>query len=203
MSSNINPAAINGAYPIAGQDNDTQGFRDNFTNIRNNLASAKLEIEELQSKAVLKSALVSSGTADNNFGGSILRNAKAVSFTKPAYQIITMNGLVPLTTIIVSYTDGDFQILETTAAVTLEFAPAWPTGTATYASFRVLVNVTDLAHTITLDPIVTVGYTNVPGINPSKVITPPATGHYLFEFSTYDGGQHVIVSTLNWPQALV
>jgi hypothetical protein len=158
MSSNINPAAINGAYPIAGQDNDSQGFRDNFTNIRNNLASAKLEIEELQSKAVLKSALVSSGVADNNFGGSILRNAKAVSFTKPAYQILTTTGIVS-----VAYANGDFQYFDTTGAVSLIFDASWPTGTATYASFRVLVNVTDLAHTITLDPKVTIGAANVPG----------------------------------------
>jgi hypothetical protein len=34
--SNINPNNINGSYPIAGQDNDSQGFRDNFTNILNN-----------------------------------------------------------------------------------------------------------------------------------------------------------------------
>jgi hypothetical protein len=198
MSSNINPAAINGAYPIAGQDNDSQGFRDNFTNIRNNLASAKLEIEELQSKAVLKSALVSSGVADNNFGGSILRNAKAVSFTKPAYQILTTTGIVS-----VAYANGDFQYFDTTGAVSLIFDASWPTGTATYASFRVLVNVTDLAHTITLDPKVTIGAANVPGAAPGSIITAPTTGHYLFEFSTYDGGLNVIVSTLNWPQALV
>jgi hypothetical protein len=196
MSSNINPAAINGAYPIAGQDNDSQGFRDNFTNIRNNLASAKLEIEELQTKAVLKSALVSSGVADNNFGGSILRNAKAVGFTKPAYEISTAINPISL-----SYTNGDFQYFDTIGAATLNFDVSWFTYTVTgptYASFRVLVNVTDVAHTITLDPKVTIGANNIPGAT-GLVITPPATGHYLFEFSTYDGGLHVIVSTLNWP----
>jgi hypothetical protein len=46
--SNINPTTINITYPIAGQDNDTQGFRDNFSSIRNNLAVAKIEIDALQ-----------------------------------------------------------------------------------------------------------------------------------------------------------
>jgi len=32
--SNINPNNINAAYPVAGVDNDSQGFRDNFTNIK-------------------------------------------------------------------------------------------------------------------------------------------------------------------------
>ncbi|CAB4129310.1 hypothetical protein UFOVP112_408 [uncultured Caudovirales phage] len=48
MASNINPTNIDITYPIAGQDNDTQGFRNNFTNIKNNLAVAKDEISNLQ-----------------------------------------------------------------------------------------------------------------------------------------------------------
>jgi hypothetical protein len=45
--SSINPNNINGQYPIAGQDNDSQGFRDNFTNVKNNLTFAKSEIEAI------------------------------------------------------------------------------------------------------------------------------------------------------------
>lgn len=48
MSSNINPNNINGNYPVAGQDNDSQGFRDNFTNILNNFSFAASEITDLQ-----------------------------------------------------------------------------------------------------------------------------------------------------------
>jgi len=52
MASNINPNNIDGAYPIAGQDNDSQGFRDNFTNIKTNLEYAETEITTLQSNVV-------------------------------------------------------------------------------------------------------------------------------------------------------
>ena len=48
MASLINPTNIDGTYPIAGQDNDSQGFRDNFTNIKNNLETARIEISALQ-----------------------------------------------------------------------------------------------------------------------------------------------------------
>jgi predicted acyltransferase (DUF342 family) len=48
MSSNINPNNINGNFPVAGQDNDSQGFRDNFTNILNNFSFAASEITALQ-----------------------------------------------------------------------------------------------------------------------------------------------------------
>lgn len=48
MSSNINPNNINGNFPVAGQDNDSQGFRDNFTNILNNFSFAASEVTDLQ-----------------------------------------------------------------------------------------------------------------------------------------------------------
>lgn len=48
MASKINATNIDITYPVAGQDNDTQGFRTNFTNIRNNLNTAGLEISALQ-----------------------------------------------------------------------------------------------------------------------------------------------------------
>lgn len=49
MASNINTSSIDITYPIPGQDNDTQGFRDNFSSIKNNLNVAKTEISDIQS----------------------------------------------------------------------------------------------------------------------------------------------------------
>lgn len=48
MTSLINPQNIDITYPIAGQDNDTQGFRTNFRNIKNNFVVASQEITTLQ-----------------------------------------------------------------------------------------------------------------------------------------------------------
>jgi hypothetical protein len=48
MASYINPTDIDTTYPIAGQDNDTQGFRDNFTSIKDNFITAASEISSLQ-----------------------------------------------------------------------------------------------------------------------------------------------------------
>jgi hypothetical protein len=50
MASQINPNNIDITYPIAGQDNDTQGFRTNFTNIKNNFVVASAEISAAQAK---------------------------------------------------------------------------------------------------------------------------------------------------------
>jgi len=65
MTSNINPNNIDGTYPVAGQDNNSQGFRDNFTNTRSNFQYAADEISDLQSNAILKSALAGT-TLDND-----------------------------------------------------------------------------------------------------------------------------------------
>ena len=48
MASSIISDTIDGAYPVAGIDNDTQGFRDNFTIIKTGLATATSEITTLQ-----------------------------------------------------------------------------------------------------------------------------------------------------------
>jgi hypothetical protein len=52
IQSKINPATIDVTYPIAGQDNNTQGFRTNFSTIYDCLVMAKTEITSLQNGIV-------------------------------------------------------------------------------------------------------------------------------------------------------
>jgi hypothetical protein len=65
MTSAIVYNTIDITYPVAGQDNDTQGFRDNFTNIQQGLATAASEISTLQSNSIDK-------TANATFNGNVL-----------------------------------------------------------------------------------------------------------------------------------
>lgn len=74
MTSNITAGGIDPNYPVAGQDNDTQGFRDNFRYIQDSLIAAKNEIEDLQDKAVLKGELTDGPAVDNNLGGGSIYN---------------------------------------------------------------------------------------------------------------------------------
>jgi hypothetical protein len=60
MASNINTSGINISYPIAGQDNDTQGFRDNFSSIKYNFTTAAAEISGLQANVVAANVAISS-----------------------------------------------------------------------------------------------------------------------------------------------
>lgn len=74
MSSNINPNNINGNFPVAGQDNDSQGFRDNFTNILNNFSFASSEITDVQNSVNNIRLVVSTSGNVSPFYANVDRN---------------------------------------------------------------------------------------------------------------------------------
>ena len=43
MASNINSTGVDATFPIAGQDNDSQGFRNNLTQSRTTLLRQKVK----------------------------------------------------------------------------------------------------------------------------------------------------------------
>ena len=190
MASNINANNIDGTYPIAGQDNDSQGFRDNFTNIKNNFTNAKSEIEDLQSKAVLKSALTGE-TLDNAGGGSVLSDfeLKDISGTRIAKG--TTSGTVTL-----NYAEGPYQTATSSGSITVAFTNFPASGKV--GTIRLEVTIASVAHTLTLPAAVTIGDDSLQGIVPAtKVITFDATGTYIFEFTTDDQGTTVAVNDLS------
>ena len=121
MASLINPSNIDVTYPIAGQDNDTQGFRDNFNNIKNNLTTAKNEITDLQSAFSLSygnanvSAYLTSGNISNiSVSGTISANTltvtSAIQFANlTTTQINTISAPARGTTVY-NYTSGNIQV---------------------------------------------------------------------------------------------
>ena len=52
MTSNIDPNKINVGFPVSNQDNDSQGFRDNFLAIQQNFSAANVEINTLQTTPI-------------------------------------------------------------------------------------------------------------------------------------------------------
>ena len=191
MSSNINPNNIDTTYPVAGQDNDSQGFRDNFTNIKNNFTEASTEINDLQSKVVLKSALTG-GTLDNNFDGAVLKAAKVQDFRETVNVVGTVTGSQTL-----NYASGHYHTLTTSGSVTIAFSnlPA----TASHGRLRLAITVANTAHTLTLPSAVSQGTSGIQGYNAS-VITFATAGTYIFEFTTSDGGTTIHVNELSRPR---
>lgn len=188
MTSQINPQDINGNYPVAGQPNNTKGFRDNFTNTKTNFEYAANEITELQNKAVLKQALTGS-VLDNNMNDALIYAAKIQDFSATSVQIATTSGLVSI-----NYAAGHYQRVSTTGSIQLGFSN-WPANNSA-GWIRVAINITNPAHTVTLPAEVSVGTQGIQGLS-GNVITFAATGTYTFEFVTYDSGVTITIQDLS------
>jgi hypothetical protein len=184
MTSAINPNDIDGTYPVAGQDNNSQGFRDNFTNTKTNFQYAANEITDLQSKAVLKAALV--GTVlDNDMAGSPLSNANISDFSAIVAQLGNQSGSVTI-----DYVDGHYQTVTTSGSISLAFTN-WPAA-GNFGIVRVAITVTNIGYTVTLPNTVSVGTSNLQGYN-AGVITYNKTGTYTYDFTSSIGGTTISV----------
>lgn len=197
MSSQINPNNIDGTYPVAGQPNNTQGFRDNFTNIKTNFQYAEDEISELQSKTILKSALTGT-TLDNNMADNLVYAVKLNDVSYTYLQNTATSGTITL-----DYSASNFQYISTTGSISLAFV-GWP-ASGSHGNMELTVNVTSVAHTMTIPASVSLGLYGIQGISPgtagvSNTITFARTGVYSFEFSTSDGG--TIITIFDWSRPL-
>lgn len=190
MTSLINPNNIDGAYPIAGVPNNTQGMRDNFTNTKTNFQYAADEITELQNKAVLKAAITGS-TLDNNMND---QEIYAVELRDIGYAYTALTATSG--SIEVDYSAGQYQRINTSGSVSLSFANFPASGTA--GNLQLAINVTNTAYTLTLPAAVSLGTAGVQGLA-SSVITFAATGIYEFAFSTVDSGTTITMYDLNRP----
>lgn len=190
MASQINPNNINSNYPVAGVPNNTQGFRDNFSNIATNFQYAEDEINELQTKGVFKEALTGS-TLDNNLNDNLIYAVKLQDVSYTYVPITTTSG-----SITVDFSAGQYQYVSTTGSISIGFSN-WPAGN-TAGIVQLAVNITNTAHTLTLPVAVSLGTAGIQGIS-SNVITFAATGTYQFAFSSSDGGTTITVYDLNRP----
>ena len=122
--STINTNGIDVNYPIPGQNNSTQGFRDNFTAIKTNLNTAGTEITDLQNKVVLKSALANT-VLNNDMANTLIANASTLQFRATTYNL--GNALVDNVTVDCSL--GDLQYGNLAGNVVLNFGSWAPTNT--------------------------------------------------------------------------
>lgn len=182
MASNIVPSNIDATYPKAGQDNSSQGFRDNFNSIKNNFTEAKTEIENLQTNKANLNA--SSDFADNQ-----VTRAKFKDTSEIVYGHGTTSGIITL-----NHENGHYQTITTSGAITLDFInfPA----TNTLGRIILDIDVVSTAHTITIPTTVLVAGNVSGGDGSSDTITVPTSGRYLYEFMTPDAGTTVLMHQL-------
>jgi len=82
--SDINYSTINENFPVAGQDNDTQVFRDNFNSIKTALSVAKNEIGALEGTSGTTNTGAARRSDDNDFNGYTISNVVLQNVTQTA-----------------------------------------------------------------------------------------------------------------------
>ena len=192
MTSKIIPENIERNYPLPGRDNNSQTFRDNFASIFNNFETAKQEISDLQTKAVLKAGLTGD-TLNNNMSGAPIVGAELRSVSMPVVNLGTVSG-----TQLIDYAAGSFYTMITGDSITLDFQNFPEIG---YAAVKVQITVSNIAHVITLLAAVGSGAAadsanNLQGFD-SNVITFDNTGTYILEFYSSNGGTNIYVNDLS------
>ena len=179
MASNIVPGNVDGTFPKAGQDNSSQGFRDNFSAIKNNFTEAKTEIESLQTN---KASL----NASSDFADNEVTRAKFKDTSETIYAHGTTGGAITL-----NHGNGHYQTITTNASVTLSFTN-WP-ATATLGKIILDVTCASVAHTLTIPSAVMVADNVTGGDGSSDTITFPDTKRFLYEFLTTDAGTTILM----------
>ena len=182
MASSINPNNISVTFPVAGQDNDSQGFRDNFNNIKTNLTSAKTEIEDIQAKGIFKSALT--GTSLSNDGaGAILEDFELKDISETKVDKGTNSGSVAI-----DFSASHFQTVQTSGDIALAFSNFPASGKIGHVTVEINVASTTC----------TIGVSELADYNSStRKISFATTGKYRFKFSSYDSGTSIAIEDMN------
>ena len=127
MTSSITSTTINSidnTYPKSGQNNSTQGFRDNFTRIRENFQYAKDDIEALQDN------VASLSTVDQNTSTTVSL------LTHTTYFTIDVD---PITVNLMAGTNGQEKVL-CVADITASAASAISAGSGNISPITVTVS---------------------------------------------------------------
>ena len=188
MASNINDTGVNKDYPVAGQDNDSQGFRDNFNVIKTNFVAAKSEIETLQTNSAKLNVA-------NNFLTNDISNANLLNNSEGYFAGGTVN-----TSQNVNFSNGHHQSFTVGADVTLTFA-SWP-ATGKAGKIRVYLNNDGVQRTVTFASNAGAGtikkISTWAGAGNTLVVDTPNSRTYVVDFVSYDAGATVYANSIGY-----
>ena len=195
MASSIISSTIDETYPVAGQDNDSQGFRDNFTIMKDNFSYAKSEIETLQDD-----------TAKLNAANAFSYNTQSQTVTKEVTQTRVDTSVAAAGTTDVPFSNGNWIEVDVQGSGTINIT-GWPEVTETQAYAEVILAASP--NTSTSGYVLTITSENASG-TPSQVLIdgsgdfttntvtmPNATSQYiLIKAMTWDRGGRLFLQSL-------
>lgn len=196
---NTNPIDVN--YPVPGVNNNSQGFRDNFASIKNNLDTAGTEITDLQTKVVVKQALTGT-TINNDMANTLISNASTRSFRATTYNL----GGALSGPVLVDTSLADVQYGTIAANTTINFGSWAPTGTQSKVQLR--LNVSNANAVITFSGnLVASNNTGsstlenfVANGSSATVTVPYGVSEVDYLISTTDCGTNLYIEPLNRPR---
>jgi len=194
MSSQITPNSVNETFPVAGRDNNSQGFRDNFTAIKNNFTYTKREIDDLMNKVVVKSQLTYGPAIDNNFAGQIITGA---TFKKESFAIADNAEASSITIDYATASQHQVHVGVTTSSANTNIAFTGIPAANKYAEIRLFVEVGGTATgpwTITFDSAIDIQGAGIAGWDATaqtitfNTASSPTNPYYIFVLGTSDNG---------------
>jgi len=185
MASAISVTNIDATFPVAGQDNDSQGFRDNFSQIKTQITTAGTEITSLQSNKA-------STNATTSFNGHDVGQANLIDWSQK------VKALGAVTSAAISLNDGNVVTLTTAGNTTFSFSnfPKEDDGITDVAvKIKVIMHRAVDSHSITMPAAVKMPYSMGDGADDSTAYTFPARkSTFVFDFFTVDGGTTIFMS---------
>jgi hypothetical protein len=108
-------STINENFPTAGQDNDSQGFRDNFARIKTGLSTAQTEITYLNTNTVDK-------TTNNDMGNNTLSNVILKNYGARSSADLNSSG----TTNVITFSEYHYKKYSVSNTVNTFQIDNWP-----------------------------------------------------------------------------
>ena len=200
--SSINTNGIDVNYPIPGQNNSSQGFRNNFAAIKNNLDVAGNELSDLQNKVVVKSAL-NNTVVNNDMANTLISNASTRSFRATSYNL----GNALSGTVLIDASLGDLQYGTIAGDVQLQFGSWAPYGTQSNVQLQLSISNTLAVISFPTEVVYSnnnFGLTTIEnyggGAGEGNVSIPYGVSQLNFNFSTLDCGNTIVMGPSNRPR---
>lgn len=132
--SQIDTTNIDINYPVARQNNNSNGFRNNFSSIKTALNYVDSELTELQNQSILKTQLTNS-SLNNDMNGSLIKNAQ---FRGTRQSVINLGNTLTGDVIInVNAADIYTGTILANSTITLKFAGWSPSGTKSEVELQI------------------------------------------------------------------
>jgi len=201
MSSQVNPNSINPAYPVAGVNQSTQGFRSNFLAIQQNFAQYVTEMNDLISKAIVSAPLIyGSNVSVNNFGG--IQNANLSLYDFGLFSA-NANSISSSTTLNVDMSQAAFYPYTLTGTNTTQSVGISNFPNLGYSEVVIEVTPTtvpqflDLSSVVAGGKVYTSGNAAIAGYNSttSNLALTKSQAPYLVKLGSVDGSNWILSTT--------